>query len=293
MKYCKTCKKRLKKNNQSGFCTLCYLQDYLKKYYQKNKEKIIQQTKEYRSKHKEQIQKYCQEYRKKNQEYFKNYKSPFIICKECQKKKRHKAHSLCVNCYSQIYLKESRRKYQQKPHVKSQKKKMDKKRYIQKKKQILDQKKVYYNKNKKKKEFKEKRKQRFKRWYEKNKKKHLEQQKERQKKKRKQNPKDTVVRDRKINHKRRLKLQGLKPKGISVEDQKKVLKRDKICVYCGNEQDIGFDHIKAITKGGNNNFNNLVVACKKCNSSKGNKNVLKWLKEQKKTIPRIITETFK
>lgn len=43
------------------------------------------------------------------------------------------------------------------------------------------------------------------------------------------------------------------------------------CVYCGSSEDLTIDHIKPISKGGENTFDNVTIACRSCNSRKGNK----------------------
>ena len=54
--------------------------------------------------------------------------------------------------------------------------------------------------------------------------------------------------------------------------RKNILKRDNnICQYCGkNKSEITIDHVLPKDKGGNDTWNNLVVACKRCNMIKGN-----------------------
>jgi len=41
------------------------------------------------------------------------------------------------------------------------------------------------------------------------------------------------------------------------------------CVKCGNFHKLTIDHINAISKGGNNEDDNLQTMCEKCNSDKG------------------------
>ena len=54
--------------------------------------------------------------------------------------------------------------------------------------------------------------------------------------------------------------------------RKNILKRDNnTCQYCGkNKSEITIDHILPKDKGGNDSWNNVVVACKRCNMIKGN-----------------------
>jgi len=56
---------------------------------------------------------------------------------------------------------------------------------------------------------------------------------------------------------------------------KRVLKKYKhTCVYCGATKNLTIDHIRPVSKGGKDNFSNLQVLCKSCNSRKG----IKWEK---------------
>lgn len=56
-----------------------------------------------------------------------------------------------------------------------------------------------------------------------------------------------------------------------------VFRRDQYrCVYCGSEQDLTVDHILPLSRGGNNQLDNLATACRCCNSSKNNKTPEEW-----------------
>jgi len=41
------------------------------------------------------------------------------------------------------------------------------------------------------------------------------------------------------------------------------------CVYCGTGQDLTLDHLVPRAKGGGTQWNNVVTACRRCNSQKG------------------------
>ena len=56
----------------------------------------------------------------------------------------------------------------------------------------------------------------------------------------------------------------------------------KRCVYCGSEENLTTDHLIPKNRGGDNSADNLVLACKSCNSSRGNKGVFEWLGLKKK-----------
>jgi 5-methylcytosine-specific restriction endonuclease McrA len=53
------------------------------------------------------------------------------------------------------------------------------------------------------------------------------------------------------------------------------------CSYCGSFGKLEQDHFVALSKGGEYTKNNIVSACKNCNSSKGNNNFFEWYPKQK------------
>ncbi len=58
-------------------------------------------------------------------------------------------------------------------------------------------------------------------------------------------------------------------KGV-VLSRENVFKRDGFkCQYCGTEKELTLDHLIPKAKGGKTSWNNLVTACKSCNSKKG------------------------
>jgi len=58
-------------------------------------------------------------------------------------------------------------------------------------------------------------------------------------------------------------------KGV-VMSRHNIFKRDNgQCQYCGTTKDLTLDHVIPRSKGGKSTWTNLVTACKKCNSVKG------------------------
>jgi 5-methylcytosine-specific restriction endonuclease McrA len=52
------------------------------------------------------------------------------------------------------------------------------------------------------------------------------------------------------------------------------------CAYCGAEGKMTVDHVIALSKGGADAIQNIVPCCKKCNSSKRDREVERWYKSQ-------------
>ena len=55
---------------------------------------------------------------------------------------------------------------------------------------------------------------------------------------------------------------------------------DGKCCYCGEEKPLAQEHFVALSKGGEYTHNNIVPACKSCNSSKRDKDFFIWFEEQ-------------
>ena len=60
------------------------------------------------------------------------------------------------------------------------------------------------------------------------------------------------------------------------DDERLKLQNGARCVYCGADTDISIDHLIPRKKGGTDISDNLVCACKTCNSSKEKKDLMEW-----------------
>ncbi len=96
----------------------------------------------------------------------------------------------------------------------------------------------------------------------------------------------------KHNH-RRLALIKERPFDLTKEKIEEIFRRDKVCVYCGSDKKLELDHIVPLKLGGNSLFNNFVVACKKCNTSKNARDVFYWCKLMNRDVPKIVLELLK
>lgn len=55
-------------------------------------------------------------------------------------------------------------------------------------------------------------------------------------------------------------------------NRREVLRRDqRICQYCGSTKQLTLDHVIPRSKGGKHSWENVVTACERCNSRKGNR----------------------
>jgi hypothetical protein len=54
------------------------------------------------------------------------------------------------------------------------------------------------------------------------------------------------------------------------------------CVFCSSTIDLTTDHLIPRNKGGDDSPDNLVLACKSCNTSRGDKGIFEWLGLEKK-----------
>ncbi|WP_423147590.1 HNH endonuclease [Rubrolithibacter danxiaensis] len=75
-------------------------------------------------------------------------------------------------------------------------------------------------------------------------------------------------------------------------EEKSKLHADKCCVYCGNIEKLTIDHIIPQNMGGQDSGDNLVLACRKCNSSKGDLDLLEWF-FRKDSFPPLLRNYLK
>jgi hypothetical protein len=54
------------------------------------------------------------------------------------------------------------------------------------------------------------------------------------------------------------------------------------CVFCGSRDNLSSDHLIPRNRGGDDSADNLVLACRSCNSSRNDKGVFEWLGLKKK-----------
>jgi hypothetical protein len=87
----------------------------------------------------------------------------------------------------------------------------------------------------------------------------------------------------------------------SVRDYEKEREKERACIYCGATSALSTDHIVPISRAGIDpritnlldSSDNCVCACKKCNSSKSDKDVFEWYGPDRiDEIPKLVLSKF-
>ncbi len=76
------------------------------------------------------------------------------------------------------------------------------------------------------------------------------------------------------------------------DDEKIKLQTGQICNYCGSSENLALDHIFPQRIGGKDNAENLIFACRTCNSSKGKKDLMEWMNFRGKFLPLMIIRRY-
>ncbi len=77
------------------------------------------------------------------------------------------------------------------------------------------------------------------------------------------------------------------------EIKKQFKEAEHRCEFCGATDNLSFDHIIPHSRGGPDNAENLVLACKSCNSSKGDRGLYEWYGlTRKDELPRIVAGKY-
>jgi 5-methylcytosine-specific restriction endonuclease McrA len=67
------------------------------------------------------------------------------------------------------------------------------------------------------------------------------------------------------------------PDTLTLEDWETIREKfNNKCAYCGRELKLEQEHFVSLTNGGEYTINNIIPACKSCNSSKNDKNFFEW-----------------
>ncbi len=76
------------------------------------------------------------------------------------------------------------------------------------------------------------------------------------------------------------------------DDEKVKLLLGGKCNYCGSSENLAIDHIFSQKMGGNDAGDNLIYACRSCNSSKGKKDMMEWMSYKKAFPPLMVLRRY-
>ena len=231
-------------------------------------------SKEYANKTKDKIKEHNKRYYEQNKDKVKEYnKRYYEQNKKAKPKGKPPKHKTCTSCgkllpnTKEYFYEGGKRKDGTKP-LKSICKECEKLYH-------KTQDKIYYR------EHKERRKEAHKIWYQNNREKRLEYWQEYRKSER---GKQAIAAKRFNDHNRRRLLKQNQGKGVTAEQYKEVMSFfDWKCAYSGEKlkkDTRTLDHIVPRNSGGEHEIWNLVPMTRSLNSSKQDKDILEWYKEQ-------------
>ncbi len=91
-------------------------------------------------------------------------------------------------------------------------------------------------------------------------------------------------------------LKGLQSGNMNMrtifDDEKVKLQTGQICNYCGSNEKLALDHIFPQKYGGKDDAENLIFACRVCNSSKGKKDLMEWMNFKGQFLPLMIIRRY-
>ncbi|MGR3220565.1 MAG: HNH endonuclease [Candidatus Anammoxibacter sp.] len=76
------------------------------------------------------------------------------------------------------------------------------------------------------------------------------------------------------------------------DDEKIKLLSGNKCSYCGSTENLALDHIFPQKFGGKDAGDNLLYACRSCNSSKGKKDMMEWMGYKNEFPPLMILRRY-
>ena len=80
--------------------------------------------------------------------------------------------------------------------------------------------------------------------------------------------------------------------GPLADDERLKMILPQACCYCGSREYLSVDHLIPTKRGGENTGDNLVWACRSCNSSKCARDVLEWLAERNQFPPLLLLRRY-
>lgn len=76
------------------------------------------------------------------------------------------------------------------------------------------------------------------------------------------------------------------------DDERSKLKSARVCSYCGSDRDLAIDHLMPSIRGGPNLADNLILACRTCNSSKSSQDLMAWMAKRQAFPPLLVLRRY-
>lgn len=80
--------------------------------------------------------------------------------------------------------------------------------------------------------------------------------------------------------------------GSIAHDERLKMILPQVCCYCGTPENLSIDHLIPSAKGGADTGDNFVWSCRRCNSSKGARDVMEWLKSRQQQPSVLLARRF-
>lgn len=80
--------------------------------------------------------------------------------------------------------------------------------------------------------------------------------------------------------------------GPLADDERLKMLLPQACCYCGSRESLSVDHLIPTRRGGANSGDNLVWACRFCNSSKCARDALEWLAQRNEFPPLLLLRRY-
>ena len=80
--------------------------------------------------------------------------------------------------------------------------------------------------------------------------------------------------------------------GPLADDERLKMVLPQACCYCACREQLSVDHLIPTKRGGANSGDNLVWACRSCNSSKGARDAIEWLTERGQFPPLLLLRRY-
>ncbi len=80
--------------------------------------------------------------------------------------------------------------------------------------------------------------------------------------------------------------------GTIADDERLKMILPQGCCYCGEQNQLSIDHLIPKSKGGSDEADNMVWACRSCNSAKGNTDILDWYNTRSEFPPLLLIRRY-